>query len=79
MKRLISCQSSQNNQYPVLSQILPTAVTNELNNIEFSRTEVETILKSFPIGKTSGPNNLSNRILRELAQEFFSPFCNLFN
>ena len=65
-----------NNQYPILHQILPTAVTNELNKIEFSRTEVETILKSLPIGKASGPNNLSNRILRELAQEISSPFCN---
>ena len=54
-------------------------VANELNNIEFSRTEVETLLKSLPIGKASGPNNLSNRILRELAHEISSPFCNLFN
>ena len=71
--------SSLNNQYPILPQILPTAVANELNNIELSQTEVETILKSLPIGKASGPNNLSNRILRELAHEISSPFCNLFN
>ena len=79
LNNFFQSQSSLNNQYPILPQILPTAVTNELNNIEFSRTEVETILKSLPIGKASGPNNLSNRILRELAHELSSPFCNLFN
>ena len=79
LNNFFQSQSSLNNQYPILPQILPTAVTNELNNIEFSRTEVETILKSLPTGKASGPNNLSNRILRELAHEISSPFCNLFN
>ena len=79
LNNFFQSQSSLNDQYPILPQILPTAVTNELNTIEFSRTEVETILKSFPIGKASGPNNLSNRILRKLAHEISSPFCNLFN
>ena len=51
---------------------------NELNDIEFSRHEVEPILKSLPIGKASGLNNLSNRFLRELSQ-VSSPFCDLFN
>ena len=79
LNNFFQSQSSLNNQYSILPQILPTAVTNELNNIEFSRTEVETILISLPIGKASGPNNLSNRILRELAHEISSPFYNLFN
>ena len=51
---------------------------NELNDIEFSHHEVEPILKSLPIGKASGPNNLSNRILHELSQ-VSSQFCDLFN
>ena len=79
LNNFFQSQNSLNNQYPIFPQILPTAVTNELNNIEFFRTEVETILKSLTIGKASGPNNLSNRILRELAHEISSPFCNLFN
>ena len=72
-------QSCQNNQNPVLPYILTSAVTNELNDFEFSRHEVEFILKSLPIGKASGPYILSNRILRELSQEISSPFCDLLN
>ena len=74
LNNFFQSQNSLNNQYPIFPQILPTAVTNELNNIEFFRTEVETILKSLTIGKASGPNNLSNRILRELAHEIFLHF-----
>ena len=32
-----------------------------------------------PVGKASGPNGLSNRILKELSHQLASPFCSLFN
>lgn len=79
LNNFFQSQSCQNHQNPVLPYIFPSAVTNKLNDIEFSRHEVEFILKSLPIGKASGPNNLRNRILRELSQEISSPFCDLFN
>lgn len=41
--------------------------------------EVESILKILTVGKASGPNGLSNRILRELSCELSSPLCSLFN
>ena len=37
------------------------------------------ILKTLKTDKTSGPNGLSNRILKELSHELSSPLCSLFN
>ena len=50
-----------------------------LDNIIFSQLEVESVLKTLVTGKASGPNGLSNRILRELSSELSIPFCSLFN
>ena len=44
-----------------------------------SPLEVESILKTLPLAKASGPNGLSNRILRELSKELSVPYCSLFN
>ena len=44
-----------------------------------SEFEVESVIKTLVIGKASGPNGLSNRILRELSSELAIPFCSLFN
>ena len=52
---------------------------SELTSIVLTPLEVKSILKSLPIGKASGPNGLSNRILRELASEVSIPYCCLFN
>ena len=41
--------------------------------------EVELVLEVWPVGKASGPNGLSNRILKELSQQLASPFNSLFN
>ena len=45
----------------------------------FTRIEIESVLKSLVVDKASGPNGLSNRILRELSNELSIPFCSLFN
>ena len=50
-----------------------------LDNIIFSQLEVESVLKTLVTGIASGPNGLSNRILRELSSELSIPFCSLFN
>ncbi|MCG8049353.1 MAG: reverse transcriptase domain-containing protein [Candidatus Thiodiazotropha endolucinida] len=62
-----------------LPNILPTAVKTELRSIILTPHEVENILKLLPIGKASGPNDLNNRILRELSSELSYPYCCLFN
>lgn len=51
----------------------------QLDNIILTPLEVEAILKILPIGKASGPDGMSNRILRELACELSVPLCSLFN
>ena len=40
---------------------------------------MEIIFKSLPVGKASGPDGISNRIIRELAVEISLPICSLFN
>ena len=59
---------------------LPAAtVITPLNNIVLSPLEVESVLKSLPVAKASGPDGLSNRVLRELSKELSVPYCSLFN
>ena len=54
-------------------------LNSHLDNITLSELEVESVIKTLVIGKASGPNGLSNRILRELSSELAVPFCSLFN
>ena len=70
-----NCQNNQISSPPLHF----TLCCHQLTKRYFSRHEVESILKSLPISKASGPDNLSNRILHELSQEIYSPFCDLFN
>ena len=54
-------------------------LNSHLDNITLPELEVESVIKTLVIGKASGPNGLSNRILRELSSELAIPFCALFN
>ena len=56
----------------------PSYLTN-LSSIAFDPQEVEEILKALKPDKASGPDGLSNRILKELSHELSSPLCSLFN
>ena len=69
--------SEQNAILPDLPDI--NRLNSRLDSIVFTRLEVESVLKSLALGKASGPNGLSNRILRELSNELLTPFCSLFN
>ena len=69
--------NEQNATLPDLPDI--NRLNSHLESIVLSRTEVESVLKSLAVGKASGPNGLSNRILRELSKELSVPFCSLFN
>ena len=51
----------------------------QLSHIVLSPNEVERVLETLPVGKASGPNAISNRILRELSSELSTPLCSLFN
>ena len=69
--------NEQNATLPDLPDI--NRLNSHLESIVLSRTEVESVLKSLAVDKASGPNGLSNRILRELSKELSIPFCSLFN
>ena len=62
-----------------LPSLPPYNIASTLNSIILTPLEVESVLKSLPIGKASGPNGLSNRILKELSKELAFPLCDLFN
>lgn len=52
---------------------------NELSSIETTPDEVKTILKSLKLGKSSGPDNLNNYILKACVNELAEPLSKLFN
>ena len=54
-------------------------LVSRLNDITLTHDEVKVVLKSLPLGKTAGPNDVSNRILKELADITSLPFYDLFN
>ena len=54
-------------------------VHSYFSSLQLTPSEVETVLKSLPIGKAAGPDGINNRILREFAVELSVPFCSLFN
>ena len=62
----------------ILPELPPPSYNTLLNRIILT-LEVESKLKTLKPGKASGPNGLSNRVLKELSNELSSPFCSLFN
>ena len=68
--------NEQNAPIPYLS---PATVNTSLNSIVLSPLEVESILKTLRVAEASGPNGVSNRLLRELSKELSTPYCSLFN
>ena len=57
----------------------PHDVISELNSLGLNPEEVLSILKSLPTGKAVGPDGVSNRILKELAEKIHVPLTRLFN
>ena len=54
-------------------------VNSLLSNLVIIPTEVESVLKSLPLGKAVGSDDINNRTLRELAHELPFPICSLLN
>ena len=50
-----------------------------LTNIIITEEEVKSTLLTLKSGKSSGPDNINNRILKELAIPLSKPLCSLFN
>ena len=54
-------------------------VDSPLSNIVLISDEVESVLKSLPVGKAVGPDGISNRVLNELSREISPALCGFFN
>ena len=54
-------------------------VNSFLSNLVITPLEVESVLKSLPLGKAVGSDDVNNRILREIAHELSYPLCSLIN
>ena len=54
-------------------------VNSILSNLVITPEEVESVLKSLPLGKAVGTDDINNRTLRELAHELSYPVCSLIN
>ena len=50
-----------------------------LSNLVITPTKVEYVLKTLPLGKAVGSDDINNRTLRELAHELSYPVCSLLN
>ena len=50
-----------------------------LSNLIITPVEVESVLKTLPLGKAVGSDEINNRTLRELAHELSFPICSLLN
>ena len=50
-----------------------------LSNLVITPLEIESVLKTLPLGKVVWPDDINNRILRELAHELSYPICSLLN
>ena len=63
----------------VLPELPEPSYLTSLSSIAFDPQEVEENLRTLKTDKASGPDGLSNRILKELSHELSSPLCSLFN
>ena len=79
LNNYFTSQTYLNDHNAVLPDLTPTTTYSTLDHIILTPLEVESILKNLVIGKASGPNGLSNRILKELSREISNPLCTLFN
>ena len=71
------CQLNDDNT-PLLDMNIPNDIP-VLENIVPTPDEVKDTLQSLKLGKTSGPDGINNRVLKELAFELASPLSTLFN
>ena len=79
LNNFFQSQTILDEQNAILPEFYPSVITTELTSIVLTPFEVESVLKTLSIGKASGPNGTSNRILRELSSELSIPFYSLFN
>ena len=56
-----------------------SCIARQADKPYFSNPLFESLFKSLPVAKASGPDGLSNRVLRELSKELSVLYCSVFN
>ena len=74
-----TAQTVINDQNVDVPDVTDRNVISELSTIVLTADEVKSVLKSLPVGKASGPDGISNRVLKELADQLAMPLSLLFN
>ncbi|MCG8032214.1 MAG: endonuclease/exonuclease/phosphatase family protein [Candidatus Thiodiazotropha taylori] len=72
-------QSQLNDTNAFLPNLPEPSYHTNLSTITLTPPDVQSTMQSLKVGKASGPDGISNHILRELSNELSSPFCTLFN
>ena len=65
-----------------ISSVLPDSTNGSrpsLDNIVFTQQEVQGVLEILQLGKSTGSDNVNNRILKELSSTLSKPLCDSFN
>ena len=74
-----TAQTVINDQNVDVPDVTDRNVISERSIIVLTTDEVKSVLKSLPVGKASGPDGISNRVLKELADQLAMPLSLLFN
>ena len=74
-----TAQTVINDQNVEVPDVVNHTFISELDIVILTADEVRSVLKSLPIGKASGPDDISNRILKELADQIAIPLTSIFN
>ena len=74
-------QTLLNDENAELPDIIPYPVNETFSSLTLKITpeEVETTLQALPVGKATGPDGISNRMLQEISREISIPLTAFFN
>ena len=72
-------QTQVDNSDKTVQDLGPPLYSNTLSEVILTPDETKSVIKSLKSDKASGPDGISNNILKESSRELSIPLCNLFN
>lgn len=79
LNHFFQSQTFFNEQNATLQDLIPYDTNSNLNSINLTAIDIHSILRQLSLGKATGPNGLSNRILKDSATDLSEPLCSLYN